>query len=284
MVSSIPLLRTMYDKFGKKTLIMGILNVTPDSFSDGGKFIDPHMAVERAMQMVDDGADIIDIGGESTRPGSEPVSTDEEMKRVLPVIKDITAAVGVPISIDTYKADVAAAAINAGALIINDISAATFDPDMQRLIAESGCPAVLMHIKGKPKSMQANPVYDDVVTEVRGFLKARIDALVSAGVDEEQLIIDPGIGFGKTLQHNLELIRHLREFRELGRPILIGTSRKATIGKVLGDLPPEERLEGTAATVAISIANGADIVRVHDVKEMARVAKMTDAIVRGYTE
>lgn len=278
-----PLLRSMYEQIGRRTLIMGILNITPDSFSDGGQFLDRNAAIQRAVEMVEDGADIIDIGGESTRPGSEPVTADEEIRRVVPVIREIARAVSVPISIDTYKADVAAAALDAGALIINDISAATFDPRMPGLIAESGCPAVLMHIKGEPKSMQTNPVYEDVVGEVCNFLQQRVDALVQAGVDVEKLIVDPGIGFGKAVEHNLELLRRLGELKKLGRQILVGTSRKATIGKVLGDLPTEERLEGTAATVAISIANGADIVRVHDVKEMARVARMTDAILRGYT-
>lgn len=277
-----PLIRSLYHKIGKQTLVMGILNITPDSFSDGGQFLDLQTAVGRAVKMVDDGADMIDIGGESTRPGSEPVPADEEIRRVVPVIHEITSKVNVPISIDTYKAEVAAAALDAGASIINDISAATFDHEMPRVIAERGCPAILMHIKGEPKSMQANPHYDDVVVEVRDFLESRINALTAAGVSVEQLMVDPGIGFGKTVEHNLELLRHLAELKTLGRPIVIGTSRKATIGKVLGGLPPEDRLEGTAATVAISIANGADVVRVHDVKEMARVAKMTDAIVRGY--
>ncbi|MCE5322807.1 dihydropteroate synthase [bacterium] len=270
----------MFSKIGSKTLVMGILNLTPDSFSDGGRFSDVESAVDAAVKMVEDGADIIDVGGESTRPGSDAITADEEIVRVVPVINKIAARVNVPISIDTYKAEVAEAALDAGAHIVNDISAATFDPDMPALLAKKQCPVIIMHIKGSPKNMQIDPQYDDLLGEVHGFLRDRMSALVEAGVDESMIIVDPGIGFGKTVDHNLELMRRLREFTSIGRPILVGTSRKNTIGKVLGDLPVNERLEGTAATVAISIANGADIVRVHDVKEMARVARMSDAIVR----
>lgn len=278
--STDPKVGAMFEQIGNRTLVMGILNVTPDSFSDGGAFADPVMAIERGVEMVEQGADIIDIGGESTRPGSDAVSAELEIERVIPVIEKLASRVNVPISIDTYKAEVARAALEAGALIVNDISAATFDENMPSLIAEKRCPAILMHIKGTPKDMQANPEYDDLLGEVTGYLRKRVRALVEAGADERSLIIDPGIGFGKTPEHNLELLRRLKEFTSIGRPVLVGTSRKATIGAVLG-LPPEERLEGTAATVALAIANGADIVRVHDVKEMARVARMSDAIVRG---
>lgn len=276
-----PAVARMFDAIGRRTLVMGILNITPDSFSDGGRFADFDAAATHAVQMVEDGADIIDVGGESTRPGAEPVSLDEELKRVVPIVQHLSRAVAVPISVDTYKAPVARAALDAGADIINDISAAAFDPEMPALLAEAKCPTVLMHIKGTPRDMQKDPVYDDLMGEIASYFRERIAALVDAGVDERMLIVDPGFGFGKTVAHNLEMLRRLAELRSLGRPILVGASRKSTIGKVLGDLPTEERLEGTAATVAISIANGADIVRVHDVKEMARVARMTDAIVRG---
>lgn len=275
-----PRLSAIFDQIGTRTLVMGILNVTPDSFSDGGMFVDHSAAVVHAREMVENGADIIDIGGESTRPGSEAVTAKEEIDRVIPVIQEIAGSINVPISIDTTKAEVARVALDSGALIVNDISAASFDPDMRLVIAEKRCPAILMHIKGTPKDMQAQPHYDNLMGEVCAFLRERIEAVVDAGVDERMLIVDPGIGFAKSVDHNLELLQRLRELKSIGRPILVGTSRKATIGKVLGDLPVEERLEGTAATVAISIANGADIVRVHDVKEMVRVAKMSDAIVR----
>ncbi|MCL5105226.1 MAG: dihydropteroate synthase [Armatimonadetes bacterium] len=275
-----PKVGSMFDQIGNRTLVMGILNITPDSFSDGGVFQDPSKAVKRGLEMAAQGADIIDIGGESTRPGSDTIPAEVEVERVVPAVKELALKLDIPISIDTYKAEVARAALDAGALIVNDISAATFDDAMPSLIAERRCPAILMHIKGMPKDMQANPEYVDLMGEVSGYLRKRVRALMEAGVDERFLIIDPGIGFGKTPEHNLELLRRLREFTSIGRPILVGTSRKATIGKVLG-LPPEERLEGTAATVALAIANGADIVRVHDVKEMVRVARMADAIVRG---
>lgn len=272
-------LSNMFSLLGQRTLVMGVLNVTPDSFSDGGLFLDAGAAAERALKMAEDGADLIDIGGESTRPGSDPVSADEEIRRIIPVIEAIANKVSIPISVDTYKAEVAKAALDSGALIVNDISAATFDPAMAGLIAKNRCPAILMHTKGTPKNMASNATYTDLMAEVSMFLKSRIRTLIEAGVDEKMLIIDPGIGFAKNLDQNLEILRRLKELKSIGRPILIGTSRKSTIGKVLGDLPSEERLEGTSATVAIAIANGANIVRVHDVKEMVRVARMADAIV-----
>lgn len=276
----IPRLRTMYEMMQARTLVMGILNVTPDSFSDGGTLANTASAVGRALTMVDDGADIVDIGGESTRPGAQAVSADQEIDRVVPVIADLRRSSEIPISVDTSKAAVAKAALDAGADIVNDISAATFDPEMPALLAARQCPVVLMHIKGTPRDMQSRPEYRNVMDEVYGFLAERVRSLAAIGVDERLLIIDPGIGFGKTVEHNLELMRRLREFTSLGRPVLIGTSRKSTIGKVLGDLPIDQRLEGTAATVAVCITNGAGIVRVHDVLEMTRVARMTDAIVR----
>ena len=262
-----------------RTLIMGILNVTPDSFSDGGVYQDTESAVRHGIQMAQDDADVIDIGGESSRPGSEPVSVEEELSRVVPVIESLAKQVEIPISIDTFKPEVARVALDAGASIINDI-AGLADEHMRSLAAERKAPTVIMHMKGTPRNMQENPEYGDVVSEIMAFFRERIALAVEAGLPEEYLIIDPGIGFGKTLEHNLEIIRNLADFKSLGRPILIGTSRKAFIGKILGGLPPTERLQGTAATVAISIMNGANIVRVHDVKEMSQVAKMADALTR----
>lgn len=264
--------------FSQKTYIMGILNVTPDSFSDGGQFFDKRSAIKRALQMVKEGADIIDIGGESTRPGSDPVPLEEELKRTIPLIEVLTKESNVPISIDTYKSDVAKRALDAGASMVNDISGLRFDPLMKSVVAQYKVPVVIMHIKGKPKDMQKDTVYEDLLLEIITYLKNSIDMAIKAGISEDKIIIDPGIGFGKTFEHNLEIIHNLQKFTVLEKPILIGPSRKAFIGKILGDAPPGERLEGTAAAVAISIMNGANIIRVHDVKEMARVAKMSDAI------
>lgn len=266
---------------GERTLVMGILNVTPDSFSDGGRFLARDSAIRQAERMAEEGADIIDVGGESTRPGADPLTAEEELDRILPVIEALHSRIPTPLSVDTWKSEVARHAAEAGAAMVNDISALTFDPDMARTVAELGVPVCLMHIRGKPKDMQENPRYDDVVVEVKEWLGERIEHAKSMGIARENIIIDPGFGFGKAVAHNLELLRRLRELTDLGYPIMTGTSRKSTIGKVLGGLPPEERLEGTAATVTLSIANGASIVRVHDVKEMVRVARMTDAVVRG---
>lgn len=264
---------------GQRTLIMGVLNVTPDSFSDGGRFFKLDDAVAHAERMAEDGADIIDVGGESSRPGADPVDEEEEKRRVIPVIKEISRRIDLPISIDTYKPSVAEEAIDSGASIINDITALR-DPEMVDLAARGKVGVVLMHMKGTPKTMQVSPEYDDLISEIYSFLDERIEVALQGGVDRDRIMIDPGIGFGKRYEDNLEILRRLREFKSLGCPILIGTSRKSFIGKTLGDLPVEERLEGTAATVAISIANGADVVRVHDVKQMKRVAAMTDAICR----
>lgn len=275
-----PRLTRLFELIGSRTLIMGILNVTPDSFSDGGRYVEPSAAVDHAYDMAANGADIIDIGGQSTRPGSEPVSPQEEADRVLPVVQELAPNLDIPISIDTYRAEVAEAALDVGASIVNDISGTTFDARMPELLARRQCPAVIMHILGTPKDMQSNPEYKDLMADICRFLRGRLEALAEAGVDEKLLIVDPGIGFGKTIEHNLEILRRLGELKSIGRPILVGTSRKSTIGHVLGGLTPDDRLEGTAATVALSIANGADIVRVHDVKEMARVARMADSIVR----
>lgn len=260
------------------TKVMGILNVTQDSFSDGGLYFDKSSAINRANQMVDEGADIIDIGGESTRPGSEPVSAEEELRRTIPVIEALSKKITVPISIDTYKSEVAKSAIEAGASMVNDISGLRFDPKMPEIIAHYNVPVVIMHIKGTPKDMQQNPVYEALIPEIIEYLRDSISIAKKAGISDDKIIIDPGLGFGKTFEHNLEIICNLREFTLLKKPILIGPSRKAFIGNILGDVPVTERLEGTAAAVAISIMNGANIVRVHDVREMVKVARVADAI------
>jgi dihydropteroate synthase len=264
--------------FSKKTYIMGILNVTPDSFSDGSLYFNKSAAIKRATQMVEEGADIIDIGGESTRPGSEPVTIEEELRRTIPVIEALAKEVKVPISIDTYKSEVAKRALDAGVSMVNDISGLRFDPEMPDVLSEYNVPVVIMHIKGRPKDMQQNPVYEALIPEIMDYMREGIKIARQSGISGDKIIIDPGIGFGKTFDHNLEIIKHLREFTLLEKPILIGPSRKAFIGKILGDVPPAERLEGTAAAVAISIINGANIIRVHDVREMVRVAKIVDAI------
>ena len=262
----------------RKTHIMGILNITPDSFSDGGIHFDASHAVDHALRMIDDGADLIDIGGESTRPGSEPVSLDEELRRTLPVIEALAGKISAPISIDTYKSPVAIRALEAGASMVNDISGMRFDPEMPKVISRFSVPVVIMHIKGNPKNMQVNPTYEALIPEIMDYFRSSIRFAVKAGIPENMIILDPGIGFGKTFEHNLEIMHNLDTFAALEKPLLIGPSRKAFLGKILGGLPPQERLEGTAASVAISIIKGAHIVRVHDVREMARVAKVADAI------
>jgi dihydropteroate synthase len=256
---------------------MGVLNVTPDSFSDGGRFLSPEAAVRRVGEMVAEGADWIDVGGESTRPGSQSVPGEEQIRRVLPAIR-VAVECDVVVSIDTTRADVAEAALDAGASIVNDISAGRDDPAMLPLVAERGAAVVLMHMQGTPATMQLAPRYDDVVGEVFEFLAQRRDAAVQAGVTRERILLDPGIGFGKTTEHNLRLMRELRRFRELGQPLLVGTSRKRFIGEVTERPDPADRLLGTAATVSWSIANGAAVVRVHDVSEMRQVLRMTEAM------
>ncbi|MCX7925229.1 MAG: dihydropteroate synthase [Fimbriimonadales bacterium] len=274
-------LRPTLESVGRRTLVMGVLNATPDSFYDGGRYATLDAALARAEQMLAEGADILDIGGESTRPGSEPVSEEEEIRRVIPLIE--TVAVRFPeavISVDTTKSRVAHLALQAGACIVNDISGATFDPRMLEIVAQAGALVVLMHIQGTPQTMQQNPTYDDVVAEVKAILYAHARRAIDAGVLPQHIWLDPGIGFGKTVQHNLQLLRGLPELATLGFPVLVGTSRKSFIGHILGGLPPEERLEGTLATLALAVAWGADIVRVHDVKEAVRAVKVADAVCR----
>jgi dihydropteroate synthase len=256
---------------------MGVLNVTPDSFSDGGRFATTDAAVAQAEAMVEAGASVIDVGGESTRPGSLPVAADEQISRVVPVIGRI-ANLSVTISIDTMRAAVAEAALDAGAALVNDISAGRDDADMLPLIARRGVPVVLMHMQGTPLTMQDAPSYRDVVAETAAFLRERVAAAQAAGVELSHILLDPGIGFGKTMDHNLELLRRQREFLQLGRPIVIGVSRKGFIGRITGEVEPSKRLFGTAASVTLAIANGAAIVRVHDVGPMVQVARMARAI------
>lgn len=258
---------------------MGIINVTPDSFSDGGLFFDPDKAVEYGLKLEADGADIIDIGGESTRPGSLPVSAEDEIRRVIPVIKGLAAHVKIPISIDTYRSEVAELAVKAGASIINDISALRFDPDMVNVAREYNTTVVLMHMLGTPQDMQRNPSYSDVIHEVYDFLRERIEYTEKNGITPDKIVIDPGVGFGKRLIHNLTIIRHLDVFKSLQCPVLIGPSRKSFIGEIL-NVPVGDRVYGTAAVVALSINKGADIIRIHDVKAMKQVAKMTNAILK----
>lgn len=270
-------------RWGERTYVMGILNLTPDSFSGDGLAYDVDRAVERALQMEEEGADIIDIGGESTRPpgavygaGAQPVSAEEELRRVIPVLRRLAGRLRVPISIDTYKAEVARRALAEGASMVNDVWALQRDPDMARVVAEAGVPVVLMH-------NQRGYEYTDLMGQVIGALQGAIARALEAGIPLHHIIVDPGIGFGKTAEQSLELLRRLREFkRALGRPLLLGTSRKSFIGAVLGGLPPQERVEGTAATVALAVAQGVDIIRVHDVKHMVRVARVADAVVRGW--
>ncbi len=254
-----------------RVLVMGVLNITPDSFYAGGRYTRPGDAIKHGLRMAQEGADIIDIGGESSRPGSRFISSTEELERVLPIIEGVHRKSDVLLSVDTTKAAVAEEAITCGASIVNDISALRFDPKMAKVIGESERFVILMHMLGTPETMQINPTYTDPVNEIKAFLGERIEAAVNFGIDNERIIIDPGIGFGKRLQHNLALLKELSRFATLRAPILVGLSRKSFLGKLL-DLPSEERLEGTIAANAIAIANGADIIRVHDVKEGRRTA------------
>ncbi|MHB8092173.1 MAG: dihydropteroate synthase [Syntrophales bacterium] len=266
---------------GERTLIMGIINVTPDSFSDGGRYASPQKAIEEGMRMVEEGADILDIGGESTRPGSDAVSVEEELKRVIPIIRGLAAKLSIPLSIDTMKAEVAREALRAGAEIINDVSSLNYDEAMAKTISAAGAGVVLMHMRGIPKVMQQGDLtYPSLLDDIAEFLQERMERALSEGIGRTQTVIDPGIGFGKTADDNLRLIRHLGEFKKLRRPILMGVSRKAFIGKITGGLPAE-RMEGTAAAVTASIMGGAHIVRVHDVSVIKKVVLMADAISRA---
>jgi dihydropteroate synthase len=265
---------------GPRTLVMGVLNVTPDSFSDGGRFLDHEVAVEHGLRMASDGADLIDVGGESTRPGSDPVSAGEEIDRVVPVIKRLAAEVDVPISVDTRKPDVASAALDAGAVVVNDVSGGR-EQRLLEVVGDTGAGLVLMHMLGEPKSMQEDPRYEDVVREVRAYLEERLDAAVAVGIERDRVAVDPGLGFGKTYQHNLVLMRDVSAFLDLGVPVVVGPSRKSFLGKALGDLPVDRRLEGTTGAVAWLAGQGAHVVRVHDVAEMVRVLRIVDAIRTG---
>ena len=264
---------------GTQTHVMGILNITPDSFSDGGCYLDVQRAVAHAEAMVAEGATLIDIGGESSRPGASPVSVNEELARVVPVIRALADTTDVLISVDTCKAEVAQHALEAGAHIVNDITALCGDPAMATVVADMEAGIVLMHMKGTPRTMQQSPQYANVVNEIGAWLQGKVQNAEAQGIAAERIIIDPGIGFGKTTEHNLEILKRLSEFRALKKPILVGTSRKAFIGNLLG-VPVTARVEGTAATVCWAIAHGADIVRVHDVKANVYAAQMTDALYR----
>jgi dihydropteroate synthase len=265
---------------GERTLVMGIVNVTPDSFSDGGMFEGAEAAVTHGLQLREEGADVLDVGGESTRPGSDPVSVDEELARVLPVIEGLRRrAPEALLSVDTRKAAVASEALAAGSDAVNDIGAGT-DPDMFGVVGAAGAGMVLMHMRGEPKTMQADPRYDDVVAEVRGFLAERLEAAVAAGIGRDRLCVDPGVGFGKNLEHNLALLRSIGSFRELGVPVLAGASRKRFIGELSGADDPAGRLEGSVAAAVWCASQGVEMVRVHDVAPTVRALRVVDAIAR----
>ena len=268
-------------RIGERTLVMGILNVTEGSFSGDGLADDLTAVVAQGERFAAEGAHLLDVGGESTRPGAPEVPEAEELRRVVPAIRALRQAVDLPLSVDTRRAAVARAAVEAGADMVNDVYGLR-EPGMLEAVAELGVPVCIMHMQGTPPTMQQAPHYGDLMTEIYAFLAQRLEAAVEAGIAEEQVLVDPGLGFGKTAQHNLEILRRLRELRSLGRPVLVGPSRKATLGKVLDQPDPQQRQWGTAAAVALAIAHGADMVRVHDVAEMAQVARMTDAVVRGW--
>ena len=257
--------------------VMGIVNVTPDSFSDGGQHADSESAVAHGLRLAAEGAAIIDVGGESTRPGSEPVPVDEELRRVVPVVEGLAAVSPALLSVDTTKAAVVRAALDAGATVVNDVTALRGDPAMAALVAERGCPVCLMHMLGEPRTMQDDPRYDDVVAEVTAFLEERLGVAVAAGVREEQVLLDPGIGFGKTLEHNLALLAHLDRIAAIGRPVVLGASRKRFIGALLG-LEPGERAAGTVATTVLGLARGAAVLRVHDVRPNVEALRVARAI------
>ena len=266
----------------KKFRVMGVVNVTPDSFSDGGHWLDSDAAITHGLELVEQGAVIVDVGGESTRPGAEPVGVDEELRRVIPVVEGLSASLpaGVRISIDTAKAEVASAALAAGADIINDVTAFTGDPEMTVVAASSDCDICLMHMQGEPRTMQANPTYGDVVKDVCAYLQVQVEGLVEAGVATERIWLDPGIGFGKTVAHNLELINRLDEIVALGHPVLLGTSRKSFIGKITG-APVGDRLPGSLASIVLGLERGATIFRVHDVAETVQALEIASATLDG---
>ncbi|MGC8886088.1 MAG: dihydropteroate synthase [Verrucomicrobiia bacterium] len=265
-----------YD-FPRATIVMGIINVTPDSFYNGGRYFDHNRAVERAFELIEEGAEILDIGGESTRPGAQPVEEKEELKRVIPVIERIADKINIPISIDTVKPEVARRALAAGASLINDIAANRQEPEMWQIVAETGAGYIVNHMKGSPQTMQLNPVYCDVVKEIDDFFEDRLRRLKSIGVYEDQVVLDPGIGFGKTVEHNLKILKNVKYFGKWGRPVMIGASRKSFIGKIL-NLDVEFRLSGSLACAAWAVMNGVKIIRAHDVRETVQVAKMIEAI------
>jgi dihydropteroate synthase len=265
---------------GERTAVMGIVNVTPDSFSDGGAFLDPEAAVAHGLRLAAEGADLLDVGGESTRPGAQPVPEEEELRRVVPVVRELAARAGVPVSVDTTKAAVAEAALAAGARLVNDVSALRFDPRLGEVAARAGAALVIMHMQGDPRTMQQAPRYDDLLGEVIAELAAGLGRATAAGVDPDRIVVDPGIGFGKTLEHNLELLGRLGELAGLGRPVLVGPSRKAFIGRLL-DRPASDRIEGTIAACCLAAARGAHLVRVHDVGAVRRALRVCDAILEG---
>jgi dihydropteroate synthase len=279
-------LRSRILVLGERTLIMGVLNITPDSFSDGGEYLDTEAAIARALQLERDGADILDVGGESTRPGAAPVSSEEELRRIVPVIQQLRGKLRIPMSVDTRSAEVAEAALDAGAEILNDVSALRTDSRLAEVAQHARAPLILMHMRGTPRTMQRGPFAQDILRDVTAGLREAVARAKRGGLAKTHLLLDPGIGFGKKYEQNFEIIARLPEFARLGCPIVVGTSRKAFLGKALvgsdaPSAPPGERLLGTAATVTASIIGGAHIVRVHDVAEMVRVARVTDAIVRA---
>ncbi len=279
MLRRILKLRDRCYAIGKRTLIIGILNVTPDSFSGDGIYSDRERAISLGLRMMDEGSDIIDVGGESTRPGSEPISVGEELRRVLPVVEGLVKR-NVPVSVDTYKPEVARKVLELGVDLINDVTGLR-NSEMASLVADYKAGVVIMHMKGEPKTMQDGPTYErGVVVEVKDFLATGIKVATDAGIENEGIIVDPGIGFGKTSEHNVEILRRLAEFKDLGQPIMVGPSRKGFIGKIL-DSPVDQRLEGTLAAVVASVANGADMVRVHDVRECSRAVKVADSVFRS---
>ncbi len=267
----------------RRTAIMGILNITPDSFSDGGRYVDPEMAVAHGVKLAGEGADIIDIGGESTRPGALRVSLEEEIERVVPVVRGLRRVLSIPLSIDTYKAEVARRVLDEGVDVVNDISALRFDPAMVSLVASEKVPVVLMHMQGMPRTMQVQPHYQNVLEEVKDFLRDRMASVVETGVSPEQIIIDPGIGFGKNLDHNLALLRGLPALGSLGRPLLVGPSRKTFLGELL-QIGPEDRLEGSLAAAVAAGLGGANMIRVHDVRETLRALQVVNALRFGAEE